>query len=132
MKISEGLSKAELILDEIYKETDHWLCKAECNEILSAMIQIRNGQKIIYKHYGKPMYVTRAGEVAFTYNCQQVKAKIANMHKTNQYCEEPANHRVKDSCTRQICTTKYMSGFNIGCTNGSLSSQMGKLHQVNH
>ena len=34
------------------------------------------------------MYANKAGEVAFTYECQHVRTKITLMHRQGQYCEE--------------------------------------------
>ena len=51
------------------------------------MEMIRSDKRITKSQNGKPVQVTRAGEVAIAYECKQSRAQILLMHD-NICCEE--------------------------------------------
>ena len=96
-KISEGLSKVEFMIDSIYNETDHRICKEERSEILATLYSTKNDENVVYNWESQPLYVNKAAEVAYIYPCKKVLAKFTAMHKTGQCCDElPVNPHAQE------------------------------------
>ena len=114
-KIAEGLSKHELMVDKLYNESDSHICQDESSEILAKLKHIQNRETVFYGKTGKPHFTIKAAEVAYLYKCEKTLAKVVNLHKKNQCCEEIA-------VSTQDMFRKYTVSRYLDATTHSLKS----------